>query len=282
MKLATGKTHDIDELSSGEKEILYGYLRIRNTTPNNSILLIDEPELHLNPRLIRGLPQFYKKYLGSDMGNQIFLVTHSDAFLRETVGQNGFSVFHMQAIEDETKAANQLTELKFNNELDNAIKDLIGDLATYLPGGKVVIFEGGGESKFDVTMTSQLFPKFQNSVNLISGEHKIQVKKLHGILEQLPKNAKLSYKFFSIRDSDNDSVVDLKENEFKWNVYHIENYLLQEKYILETIKELMLEGKDTWTEDKVRSELKKSAEESVNELVKEELQKWADSTLIKK
>ncbi len=48
VKLATGAEHDIDELSSGEKEVLYGYLRLRSAAPRNSIIMIDEPELHLN------------------------------------------------------------------------------------------------------------------------------------------------------------------------------------------------------------------------------------------
>ncbi|QKQ74600.1 ATP-binding protein [Nostoc sp. TCL240-02] len=61
----------INELSSGEKEVLYGYLRLRNTAPRNSVLLMDEPELHLNPRLISGLASFYHKNLGKPLGNQL-------------------------------------------------------------------------------------------------------------------------------------------------------------------------------------------------------------------
>ena len=53
-----GKKHDINDLSSGEKEILFGYLRLRNSAQRQSIILLDEPELHLNPKLIQGLPQF--------------------------------------------------------------------------------------------------------------------------------------------------------------------------------------------------------------------------------
>src|SRR5215217_5057030 len=48
VKTADGSEHDLDELSSGEKEILYGYLRIRSSAPQDSIILLDEPELHLN------------------------------------------------------------------------------------------------------------------------------------------------------------------------------------------------------------------------------------------
>jgi len=44
VRTAAGAEHDIDELSSGEKEVLYGYLRIRNAAPQHSVLLIDEPE----------------------------------------------------------------------------------------------------------------------------------------------------------------------------------------------------------------------------------------------
>jgi predicted ATPase len=84
---SNGTEHDLDELSSGEKEILYGYLRIRSSAPSDSIILLDEPELHLNPRLIRGLPEFYRKHLGESLKNQLWLVTHSDALIREAIGK---------------------------------------------------------------------------------------------------------------------------------------------------------------------------------------------------
>ena len=97
VRTASGEIHDIDDLSSGEKEVLYGYLRLRNAAPKDSILLIDEPELHLNPRLVRGLASFYHRHIGRTLGNQLWLVTHSDTLIREAVGQAGFCVFHMQA-----------------------------------------------------------------------------------------------------------------------------------------------------------------------------------------
>jgi energy-coupling factor transporter ATP-binding protein EcfA2 len=56
VRLTTGEEHDIDDLSSGEKEVLYGYLRLRNSAPQNSVILLDEPELHLNPDCFRVYP----------------------------------------------------------------------------------------------------------------------------------------------------------------------------------------------------------------------------------
>lgn len=59
VQTSNGARHDIDDLSSGEKEVLYGYLVLHNRNLRDSILMIDEPEVHLNPRLISGLPSFY-------------------------------------------------------------------------------------------------------------------------------------------------------------------------------------------------------------------------------
>jgi energy-coupling factor transporter ATP-binding protein EcfA2 len=140
VKTGDGSTHDLNELSAGEKEVLYGYLRLRNSAPKFSVILLDEPELHLNPRLIKGLPAFYHKYLGSALDNQIWLITHSDALLREAVGPEGYSVFHMQAATGGT--TQQATPLVAKEGLQRAVIDLVGDLASYRPDAKLVIFEG--------------------------------------------------------------------------------------------------------------------------------------------
>ena len=80
-----GNEHDIDDLSSGEKEILFGYLKTRTRAPKNSVIIVDEPELHLNPRMIAGLPSLYERHIGRALQNQVWLVTHSDMFVRRAV-----------------------------------------------------------------------------------------------------------------------------------------------------------------------------------------------------
>src|SRR6185369_5132246 len=95
VRTVTGQVHDIDELSSGEKEVLFGYLRLRNVAPKHSVLMLDEPEIHLNPKLVRSLPEFYHTHLGTPFANQIWLLTHSDALLKESLDEQGFAVYHM-------------------------------------------------------------------------------------------------------------------------------------------------------------------------------------------
>jgi len=259
----SGAEHDLDELSSGEKEILYGYLRIRSSAPRDSIILLDEPELHLNPRLIRGLPEFYRKRLGEALQNQIWLVTHSDALIREAVGKPGFNVFHMIPCGSESPSTSQLRPLTVNQDLELAITDLVGDLATYRPGGKAIIFEGGGDSDFDKTIASTLFAEELRGINLLSGTNKMRVKVLHEILERAHVNGDLPTKFYAIMDSDSEGEIDNTKgvNRFEWDVYHIENYLLHNQIIADVLNALTLTSKNTAAD--IESKLNNAARQVV-------------------
>jgi predicted ATPase len=230
-----GHVHDIDYLSSGEKEVLYGYLRLRNAAPQRSILLLDEPELHLNPRLIRGLAQFYREHLSKRLGNQLWLITHSDTLLRDAVGAEGFRVFHMTPAQSQVHA-NQAVPVEGAADVERLVIDLVGDLAAYRPGATIVVFEGGGDTDFDVRMVSQLFPEFYAAVNAISGGGKPRVKDLHGLLEEA--GAGLGARFFSIVDGDWADAPPAGGTALAWDVYHVENYLLHVETMLEVLGEL--------------------------------------------
>lgn len=254
-----GAEHDLDELSSGEKEILYGYLRIRSSAPRDSIILLDEPELHLNPRLIRGLPEFYRKHLGEALDNQIWLVTHSDALIREAVGKPGFNVFHMLPCGMGATGGSQLRSLSVQQDLEMVIADLVGDLAAYRPGGKGLIFEGGGDSDFDKTFVATLFAEEVRGINLISGSNKARVRLLHDVLAKAYERGDLPTKFYAIvdSDSDNSSRTAAAVYCYEWDVYHIENYLLEPRYIASTLNALALSS--NYDEDGVSQKLRSAA-----------------------
>ena len=275
----TGSRHDLDELSSGEKEILYGYLRIRNSAPRYSIILLDEPELHLNPRLIRGLPEFYRKNLGETLGNQMWLVTHSDALLREVVGRETYNVFHMLPCATVPKGQSQLKPLSATADLEMALVDLVGDLAAYRPGGKVVIFEGGGDSDFDQRVTSTLFPKLQEQANLISGSNKIRVRALQETLQSATEKGQLPFQFFSITDKDSGTTAkSTSGNIFSWDVYHIENYFLESKFIARVLSSLNMGA--TLTEEAITDELRQCAQDTLPQLIRHELAEGANAALV--
>jgi predicted ATPase len=279
VKLDSGAEHDIDDLSSGEKEVLFGYLRLRNNAPRNSVVLIDEPELHLNPALLSGLLQFYHRHIGRDLGNQLWLMTHSDVLLREAVGQPEFSVYHMQSPETCDESTNQLQAIEVQEQLDRAIVDLVGDLATYRPGAKVVFFEGGGDADFDVRMTTQLFPEFRKAVNFISAGNRARVERLHDLLRKASEAGSLAARFFSIVDQDS-GPVERAADSYQWDRYHIENYLLEPEYILAVMRDLNLISEGLETESDIQEQLKQCAEATLDSLVRHELEQGANSLLL--
>ena len=232
VQVATGQTHDINELSSGEKEVLYGYLRLRNATPTNSTILLDEPELHLNPALLRGFPDFDHRHLGRAR-NQLWLVTHSDTLLRQAVGNPNYSVFHMTIVAGDAMLVNQALPVVADDDLERATIDLVGDLATYRPRNKVVLFEGGGDTEFDVLLTQRLFPVFAKSVNLLSGGSKQRVRELYELLANAAEQVGMAERFFAITDRDSEAweAPPAGAHQLTWDVYHIENYLLVPAYV---------------------------------------------------
>ncbi len=267
VELNGGGKHDINELSSGEKEVLFGYLRLRNSAPRYSVILLDEPELHLNPALVRGLPQFYRQHLGADLGNQIWLVTHSDAFLREAVGAPGIDVFHMQYYQG-GQVENQLRIVKADDEVEAVIIELVGDLAAYRPGAKVVFFEGQ-ESEFDLKMVSRLFPEVEKAVNFVSGGNRERVERLHRVLDTAVRAGHVPVKIYSVvdKDSGGGSGDTAYRRHFAWDVYHIENYLLVPKYILEAMRQIGIYDDHLIDEAAVAEKLKVIARGRINELV---------------
>lgn len=260
-----GNKHDINDLSSGEKEILFGYLRLRNNAQRQSIILLDEPELHLNPKLIQGLPQFYEKYVGAELDNQIWTVTHSDAFLREAIGSTGTRVLHMREATPGLVGQNQIQEISGRREEENAILELIGDIAGYRPGGKIVVFEGEG-SEFDRRMTAKLFPAFDRKMNFVSGGNRATVRRLHHVLETQSDRARTT---FSIVDRDDALHADSNEQRgmYTWDVYHIENYLLEPGIILEVLNRSSLNGTAFESAHEVEETLKVIAQEHIEGMV---------------
>lgn len=239
VRVQGGATHDINDLSSGEKEVLFGYLRLRNSAPKHSVILLDEPELHLNPALVRGLPQFYYRHLGLDLGNQIWLVTHSDAFLREAISSTDLRVFHMRYEVGSETEANQVRELHAGEEVEATVLEMVGDLAAYRPGAKVVFFEGE-DSEFDISMVKRLFPEIEANLNLVSGGSRFQVERLHSVLERSISSAKLPFRVYSVVDEDarGQSPGQQAIRRHSWDVYHIENYLLESTFIRDALADL--------------------------------------------
>ena len=82
---SSGDEFDINELSSGEKQLFLRTLAIKMLNPENSIILIDEPELSLHPKWQQRIVDVYRK-IGKN--NQIIIATHSPHILGSVRKEN--------------------------------------------------------------------------------------------------------------------------------------------------------------------------------------------------
>jgi hypothetical protein len=280
VKAAGGKVHDISDLSSGEKEVLYGYLRLKNLAPKNSVLLVDEPELHLNPRLIGELPAFYWNHLGDVGSNQLWLITHSDMLLERALRLSEYAVYHMMPAES-SEHENQLMRVT-EQSLSRAIIDLVGEKTAYRHNAPLVIFEGGGDSEFDLGMTCDLFPELASVTNPISGSNRVRVVELRRLLERATERGEWRPAVFSVTDRDS---LESREHdtaharELAWDVYHIENYLLNPECVLDALREALREKCPFGTVLEVDVAMREAARVAIQSLLSAQVKQWAHEAL---
>jgi hypothetical protein len=186
----------------------------------------------------------------------------------------------MLACGAENVGSSQLKPLTVTKDLDLALADLVGDLAAYRPGGKGLIFEGGGDSEFDRTFVSALFSEEVRGINLISGANKVRVKALYEILERAYEAGDLPTKFYAVVDADTGGTTEERRavNRFEWKVYHIENYLLEPAIIADVLNSLALDKK--YDEKLVLGRLSDSARLVVSSVLIHKMRTYVNANLV--
>jgi hypothetical protein len=235
--------------------------------------------LHLNPGLLQGLPAFYHQHIGLAHNNQLWLVTHSDALLRQAVRDSDFSVYHMRTATSIADSDNQAQRIEVDSALERAVVDLVGDLATYKPHARNLICEGAGDTAFDVFMISRLFPELAQRVNLLSGGSRNRVRDLYTALSELGPS--LGQSFSAIVDSDTEELALPETARVRhWDRYHIENYLLEPQDVVGALQAVL--SHPAITEPALAlSALRACAGELVPELVVSRVRAFANDRLVR-
>ena len=106
---SSGVEHDINQLSSGQREILMTYTHLEKLRPTGSIILFDEPELHLHPTLQRRVIVHLRR-LTEHGDNQIWTITQSEGIVETTEYESLFAMNSTgsPAIEHVTQRAGQI------------------------------------------------------------------------------------------------------------------------------------------------------------------------------
>lgn len=264
--------HDMDFLSSGEKEILGTFTNILKMKLTGSVILFDEPELHLNAALER-------KVIGSlttisNAGNQVWLATHSF----EIVGTVPLENLYKMYLSFPEGGDNQIDICSSKKDLVETLELLGASIGIQLISQKIIFVEG----KTDKDILKSLFEKFSSIVSFVETKG---LGSLMGVsqaaidlLDQVSKDEP----YYMIRDRD--FLSDAKVEEIKskyvgkvfiWNFRTIENYLLDPKILIDVLNQLGIDIFDD--EESVLIALKNIADdlkiETIADMIVDEMQK---------
>ena len=95
-----GRTFLLNQASSGEVELINFVLGLITMGLYGSVIIVDEPELHLHPKWINVLRGFFMEYAFTRK-NQVMVVTHSSTFINSSTFK-----FLTRVYKDETGSSN--------------------------------------------------------------------------------------------------------------------------------------------------------------------------------
>ena len=136
---SSGDEFDINELSSGEKQLFLRTLAIKMLNPENSIILIDEPELSLHPKWQQRIVDVYRK-IGKN--NQIIIATHSPHILGSVKKENIMLLDKDDEGKIVIKTGDELYD-SYGQPTDRVLKDIMGLETTRNPKVFKLLEEAG-------------------------------------------------------------------------------------------------------------------------------------------
>lgn len=211
---------DFQGLSGGEREILFLCGQIDRLRLTKGILLIDEPELHLNPDLLRRFLTMIQQTAGE---GQLWLATHSYEAI-EAAGESNAFVMESSGDEDTT-----LTSLR-SQPVIKTLSAALGRVGFGLSNTVFVIVEGSKDSIRERQRYSELVGR-PNNLNFVAiGEGKRDVKRMLAGLMKVAEASGEQLNVKAVVDSDFDSL-EPGANEgprlYQLRVHEVENLFLE-------------------------------------------------------
>lgn len=261
-KEGSGSPLPFNSLSSGEQEVVKVVFDFVRKEIRHSVIIVDEPELHLHPTLTFKLIETLKTI--GDQTNQFFFLTHS-ADLISTYYSTG-DVYFIDAIQTGSNQAHKLSEL---NHSHNEVVQLIGQNLGLFAVGKKLIFVEGKSSSIDRLTYHAIVQNVIPTAKVIPVGSVANIMTLNTIEEQI-RNSIFGIDIFMIRDRDGLDDKQIEEIEKKGRVRflkrrHIENYFLDPEILFKVSEKLYLTTVNTaLTKELIELEIKNIAEKTLN------------------
>jgi predicted ATPase len=228
--LRTGRVFDIDSLSSGEKGLILTFLIMSKAIERGGLVLIDEPEIHLNPAVCKDLLNFMLKRYLEPLNIQAIICTHSPEILTSAMREEKCTVHHIRA-----GGAVSIIRKQDQPEVAEALK-LLGTSEVEEMLYDAVVFVEGAD---DVELLEAAFPAMLSRVKFRElfgrGEIENQIQKLQEA-ERNDLKENISYFLFDrdrkISELQSTPKVVVKQ----WDRYCLENYLIEPEILFDLLR----------------------------------------------
>jgi AAA15 family ATPase/GTPase len=252
---------DFSQLSSGEKEVIAITFDIQLQNPEDCIIVIDEPELHLHPelsyRLIKNLNSIGKN-------NQYILFTHSADIIGSSFDTGVWFLRPKSRTIDENQVKRidreTLAEL---SDVPN-VREAIGVLSL----GKKLVFVEGEDISIDRSVFSSIALSSKKDIAIIPSSNCRMIENLSHFSEVLSRGI-FGLELKMIRDRDGLTESKIAELKTKSNdklivlpFYHIENVFLDPD-ALAASSETILSASKRKSRDQISAELLRLARQQI-------------------
>jgi hypothetical protein len=252
------QTFPITSLSSGEREVVNIVFDFLLRTPTNSIVIFDEPELHLHPELSYKLLQTLQT-VGEN--NQFIYCTHSPDIITASLDHSVVFIGPPTV-----PTTNQALPVREDDETHQALKLLGQSIGIVALGKKLVLIEGTEASLDKQVYGSIIKNRFPTLVQVPSGG-KAVITSFATILGAVLERTIWGVEFFMLCDRDSiPSGLPAAEIEASakgrlrvLKRYHLENYFLDEDILACVFGPMEPEG--SWLRDPaaIRAKLRELA-----------------------
>lgn len=228
----TGALFDIDRMSSGEKGLLLTVFLMKRTTARGGLILLDEPELHLNASVCQRLLKFLIQKVISPIDAQAIICTHSEEILASAYEDGSAQLFRLRSPRDISRI-----ELKDREELADALRALGSSTVGVLFTKGTIYSEG----LHDEELLQAGFADLLQGFRVISLGGRSEVEKQIKTLQKTEKEGKLDTFHCFIFDRDR-SAASLSSTDFvklnQLDRYCLENYLMDADAVYDAIKDI--------------------------------------------
>lgn len=227
----SGKEFDIDGLSSGEKGLVLTFLSLFESLADGAIVLLDEPELHLNPGVTRNIIKTLLERVCAKVGAQIIVTTHSAEILSDAYDSEDCRLYTLRGPKDLSPVY---------PEDGSKVIEILNDLGVTTAD---VLFNKGAifvEGPHDAELLSDGFGDIVSSYKITKMGGRFEVEKAVKSLESNTDPAFRGKRQLFIMDGDRRKT-DLKTigdvHVLQWSKYCFENYLIDERVLYNVINE---------------------------------------------